>query len=301
MAGIICVPGADAETGVAVDTDKGTITLTFDEIIATDDIGDLLGDLDGATYRIALAEDIELTFANMSDYELIKPYIKAGAVVIPVATVVELGDEWADYMTAILAFVETDEQAENYVAYDIDDGWIGAVATTVVFATPAAMTAEFIAEMATAVAEIEAASESVVAEMKATYEATIADLTAELAQVENELEIAEAELAEAKAIIDADDSAEKIAAQTKTIAELTKTKDDLTKKVDDLTKEIAGLNDKIKELTKDPEPFFNTGLGKCVIIIVAFLALMVVWYLYKIGKFDKLLKKNKAPKEETKE
>lgn len=259
FAGFIFVPAADAEEmDVAVNTEKGTMTLTINGFVASDDVAAIAGDLDGTIYKIALANDITLSFANMSEYDLIKPYIKAGYVQMPAATIADLGDEWADYVDAILAFVEDDDTQPNYVAYDDVNGWVGDVKTIVVVSTPAAVA-------------------DAVADVIADKDAAIADKDARIAELED--------------IIASDDSAA-------TIADLTSTNAQQAAQISALEKEVADLKEKNAAGDK---PLWETGIGQCLIIIVAFLAIMVIWVLYRDGKLDRLFKKKDKAKEAPKE
>lgn len=67
-----------------------------------------------------------------------------------------------------------------------------------------------------------------------------------------------------------------IAANTSTIAELTKTTEDLQKKIDELS---------VKPVEK---PFLDTGAGKCAVIIIVFLLILVIWFAYQKGVFSKI-------------
>lgn len=262
LAGIAVIPASDAEDmNVAIDTDKGTMTLTVAKIIEADSIEALLGTCEGATYKIALANDITLDFGNMSDYELIKPYIKNGFVVITAEDVKALGDGWGEFQTAIGSFLETDAEADNFVAF-ADGEWSGAVQTVIVMQTPAASDAEWDALLEAANAAIEEK---------------------------------DAQIAELQAAIDADESAA-------TIAALTADKEAQAAVIAELEAALADLKAKNADLSEGDTPLWDTGLGKCLIIIVAFLAGLVVWYLYKEGKFDKIVKRKQkkaaeAPKE----
>lgn len=256
FAGVLVIPGADAEQmDVAIDTDKGAMTLTVDQILALDDI-EAIG-VDDVTYRIALATDITLDFSNMSAYEVVKPFIKNGYVVLTAEDIAGVEDK-DDLVDAICMFLENDAEQPNYVAY-ADGEWSGAVQTILVMDTPANY-----------VAQIEA--------LTGEFEATVADKDAVIAELE--------------AAIAADDSAQ-------TIADLTATNTEQATKIADLESRIADLEKENKALDQPEEKLWETGVGKCLIIIVAFLVAMVLWHLYTTGKFDKVLKKKtKAPKEE---
>ena len=273
--GAIFTAPADDATEAAIDTEKGTITLTYDGIVLPMDVSALIGSYDGATYKYAIDPDVELTFANMSDYELIKPFIKAGFVTIPVETFAGFGDAQDEYINAIVAFCD--------VTYTAQAGFAGDCETSIVFATPKAASAASAQAVADAIAELTAEKDAVIAEKEA--------LVAEKVAL---IEEKDAKIAELTAAISEDDSAAKIAELTAAVADKDAKIADLTKTIEDKDKTIADLTEKVKNLDVKEKPLWETGLGKCMIIIVAFLVLLVVWFLYKDGKFAKILKFKKG-------
>lgn len=243
-------PGYEAD----FDAEKGTITLTIAEIVDAKTIEAMLGSYEGAIYKIALTSDLTLNFDNMSDYEVIRPYVNNGFVEIPVA------DMDLTVAQAVAKFIDAETVAYNPTPENAY-AFTGEVFTEIVMQTPAVANAESAAALAEAFAAIEE------------KDAQIADL---------------------QAAIDADDSAAEIAALTAAIGE----KD---AKIVELEATIAELQKENKALDQPEEKLWETGLGQCLIIIVAFLAGLVIWYLYKEGKLDRIFKRKKktveAPKE----
>jgi len=54
--------------------------------------------------------------------------------------------------------------------------------------------------------------------------------------------------------------------------------------------EIEDLKKQLDDATKSAPPLWEQGIGQCMIIIIAFLVVLVVWVLYKGGYLNKLFK-----------
>lgn len=65
------------------------------------------------------------------------------------------------------------------------------------------------------------------------------------------------------------------------------------KAVAEKDKQIADLTEKLQNATKGEKPIYETGIGQCLIIVLVFLALLVVWFAYKQGLFLKIMPKKR--------
>lgn len=291
---IVALPAADADPAAPEPVDAkvvlgdDTVTVAFDEVLPATVVEKIVGDLSEASVMFKFNPDVTLGFANMAQYELIKGNLIVTAdgtfIVYGYDEIAELGAAWtAQYVPAIEAFAtfhidgEEEEDEGEDVMY---------VTTTVIIDTPKAV--------AEAAAEAQADADQVIIdglnETIAADEATIAANTATIAELT-------AKVAELQAIIDADDSAAKIAELTAQVAELQatiKAKDktiaDKDASIAELTKTTEDLQKKIDELSVKPveKPFLDTGAGKCAVIIIVFLFILVIWFAYQKGVFSKI-------------
>ena len=318
-------------TTADIDVEKGVMTLTTNGLLTPDEVRTVALDLEDATYAIPLdGMATELTIATLSDYEAIKPYVTGGQFVISVAEVMDIGSSaWGALQTSLTnldvdvsrvstivsvltpvavftagetAIAEKDAQIASMLTQEQAEA---KVAEAVAAATAGLFTQEqldqAVADALANVSDYQYTQEQLdakVAEAVATAtEKATADtigqfLTAEqIKAVQDKIAAKERELAKAVAVMDKtqEEADKELADYTKTAYKDAISADAVAEK----DKQIADLNEQLANATKGERPIYETGIGQCLIIVLVFLALLVVWFAYKQGLFLKIMPKKR--------
>lgn len=318
-------------TTVTIDVAQGVMTLTTDGLLTPDEVRAVALDLEDASYAIPLTDmTTDLTIATLADYEAVKPYLSNGLFRISVAEVMDIGTEkWlalqrslsnlnvdvskvstivsvptpvAVYQAGETAIAEKDAQIASMLTQEQADA---KVAEAVAAATAGLFTQEqldqAVADALANVSDYQYTQEQLdakVAEAVATAtEKATADtigqfLTAEqIAAVKEKIAAKERELAKAVAVMDKtqDEADKELADYTKTAYKDAISADAVAEK----DKTIADLNEQLANATKGERPIYETGIGQCLIIVLVFLALLVVWFTYRQGYLARILPKKK--------
>lgn len=319
-------------TTVTIDVAQGVMTLTTDGLLTPDEVRAVALDLEDASYAIPLTDmTTDLTIATLADYEAVKPYLSSNGVFkISVAEVMDIGTEkWlalqrslsnlnvdvskvstivsvptpvAVFTAGETAIAEKDAQIASMLTQEQVDAQIAeAVATATAGLYTQEQLDQAVADALANVSDYQYTQEQLdakVAEAVATAtERATADtigqfLTAEqISAVKEKIAARERELAKAVAVMDkTQDEADKgLADYTKAAYKDAISADAVAEK----DKTIADLNEQLANATKGERPIYETGIGQCLIIVLVFLALLVVWFAYKQGLFMKIMPKKR--------